>query len=208
MTESPFLAIIIFAAALYLARLWYADYTSAKSGNPNPKALPGAARAPAKLIWAGIIGALVLVAAETIGEISLGISGEQSDIKAIALLSLIAAGIIEEVIFRGYLVVQNRGRAWLITSIIGFSFLFAMLHYQYYTEIENTGDNMSMVINIGTKEAWTLLLLFLNAIWFYSLRFARWNPQRSLLPCFAAHIASNIAVFVVKLAQGHVTGLW
>jgi hypothetical protein len=53
-----------------------------------------------------------------------------------------------------------------------------------------------------------LLLLFLNSIWFYTLRFCKWNPRHSLLPCFAAHIASNVMVFVVKLAQGHVTSLY
>ena len=205
MTESPILTIIVFAAALYLLRLWYADYRSSGSGEPNPGALPGATPASPGIVWIGVAGALGLVAIETLGEIFLGISEEQSDIKAIALFSLIAAGIIEEVIFRGYLVVQKHGRGWLIVSVIGFSLLFTLLHYQYYTDFDGSGDG---IIHIGTKEGWTLLLLFLNAIWFYSLRLCKWNPQKSLLPCFAAHISSNLAVFVVKLVQGHVTGLW
>ncbi len=208
MSASPLVIIVVFAVSMYIARLWLVDYRLALSGKPNPKALPGATGAPARLLWIGIAGALLLVAIETIGEISLGISAEQSDIAGIALLSLIAAGIIEEIIFRGYLVVQNRGKAWLIVSIIGFSLLFSLLHYQYYVDIDRTSEATTINVEIGLKEGWTLLLLFLNAIWFYCLRFLTWNPQKSLLPCFAAHIASNLAVFAVKLMQGHVTGLW
>ena len=208
MTDSPLLIIVLFAAAVYLAKIWYDDYRAADSGKPNPKALPGATNASLKLVWIGIAGAIALVAIETVGEISLGVSDEQSDIKAIALLSLIGAGILEEVIFRGYLVIQSKGRAWLVASIVGFSLIFALLHYQYYMDLSKEGDDWILQIEIGAKEGWTLLILFVNALWFYSLRFLKWNPTRSLLPCFVAHIASNICVFVVKLAQGHVVGLW
>jgi len=34
------------------------------------------------------------------------------------------------------------------------------------------------------------------------------NPTRSLLPCIAAHAAKNAGVFVIKAAQGHVSGWW
>ena len=208
MTDSPILTLVLFAGAVYLAKLWYDDYRKADSGDPNPRPLPGATGASLKLIWIGIIGAILLVAVETAGEISLGVSAEQSDIRAIALLTMIGAGIIEEIIFRGYFVIQTRGRAWLLSSIIGFSILFALLHYQYYINLTQHEETWTLTIDIGAKEGWSLFILFINSVWFYSLRFLKWNPTRSLLPCFLAHIASNAAVFIVKLAQGHVTGLW
>lgn len=208
MTESPLLILVLFAGAAYLAKLWYDDYRATNSGNPNPRALPGATSASLKLIWIGVFGAIILVGIETVGEISLGVSEDQTDIPAILLLSMIGAGILEEIIFRGYLAIQSKGRNLLILSVIGFSLLFALLHYQYYIDYSNEGDYATLTIKLGLKESWSLMILFVNSLWFYSLRFLKWNPNRSLMPCFSAHIASNIAVFVVKLAQGHVVGLW
>lgn len=208
MTDSLILTLVLFCGAVYLAKLWYDDYRAADCGNPNPRALPGATAASLKLVWIGAIGAVLLVAIETLGENSLDVSSQQSDIRAIALLTMLGAGILEEVIFRGYLVVQTRGRTWLIASIIGFSLLFSLLHYQYYIDLIQQDDGWVLQVEIGAKEGWSLLILFANSLWFYSLRFLRWNPTRSLLPCFVAHISSNLAVFLVKLVQGHVTGLW
>ena len=81
-------------------------------------------------------------------------------------------------------------------------------HYQYYTDIPEDGTWRDLTFMIDAKSLWTLLLLFLNSLWFYWMRFSKWNPNRSLLPCFVAHIASNLGVFFVKLVQGHVTGLY
>jgi len=50
--------------------------------------------------------------------------------------------------------------------------------------------------------------VFAGSLWFYAVRFASWNPQRSLLPCFAAHAAKNLGVIAVKAAQGFVVGWW
>ncbi len=159
-------------------------------------------------LWVGIAGAVLLVLLETAGEIHLGVSGEQTTIPAIALLSMLAAGVIEEIIFRGYLIVDKKGTNMLIVSAMGFSLIFALLHYQYYTEIPEDGSWRELSLVIDSKSLWSLFLLYLNSLWFYTLRFFRLNPQQSLLPCFAAHIASNFAVFLVKLAQGHVVGWW
>lgn len=206
--ESPLLILLLFAGAVYVARIWYADLRAETAGRPNKNALQGATPVGMTAVLIGIIGAIILVAVETSGELALGVAAEQSDISALFLLSMIGAGIIEEVIFRGYFVVQKRGTAWLVASILGFSLLFALLHYQYYIDFSTEGDQSTLTINIGAKEGWTLAMLFLNSLWFYSLRFFKWNPNRSLLPCFAAHIASNLSVFLVKLAQGHVTTWW
>ena len=208
MSDSPLLILVAFAAALYLLKLWIDDVRAARAGSPNPKALPGASLAPSLALWIGALGAAFLVVLETAGELALGVSAEQSDITVIFLFAMIGAGILEEVVFRGFLVVQNRGRALLILSIIGFSLLFALLHFQYYTEIPEDGTWRDVELVITTKSGWSLLLLFLNSIWFYAVRFGPWNPSRSLLPCFVAHVTSNVGVFVVKLFQGHVTGLY
>ena len=40
----------------------------------------------------------------------------------------ISAGVIEEVVFRGYLVVQNRGRNALVLSYLGFSLVLLLVH--------------------------------------------------------------------------------
>jgi Type II CAAX prenyl endopeptidase Rce1-like len=75
------------------------------------------------------IGALFILAAETGGEHVLGISAEQSRVTVLfALYSICAAPVVEEVIFRGYLVIENRGRLLLWAGVVGVSLLFAALH--------------------------------------------------------------------------------
>jgi membrane protease YdiL (CAAX protease family) len=208
MSESPLLTLVLFAGAVYLFKLWLDDFRAWKAGTPNEKAFPGATSASMAAIWIGVTGALLLVLVETGGEIALGVSDQQSDITAFFLLAMIGAGVLEEILFRGYLVVTNKGRQILILSIVGFSLLFALAHYQYYTEIPEDGGWADFAFVVDPKSAWSLLLLFLNSLWFYTVRFFKWNPAHSLLPCFAAHIASNLGVFVVKAVQGHVTGLF
>ncbi|MGC9450556.1 MAG: CPBP family glutamic-type intramembrane protease [Oceanipulchritudo sp.] len=208
MSDSPILILIVFAGALYLLKLWREDLLAEQTGHPNPRALPGAAPVPAIALWIGGIGAVLLVLLETAGELALGVSAEQTDITFLFLFAMVGAGVLEEVLFRGYLVVSNKGRKLLISSIIGFSLLFALLHFQYYTEIPEEGAWWEFQFAIDTKAGWSLLLLFLNSLWFYTVRFFKWNPRHSLLPCFVAHVASNLGVFLVKLLQGHVTGLY
>ncbi|NBD38379.1 MAG: CPBP family intramembrane metalloprotease [Verrucomicrobia bacterium] len=208
MTQSPLFILLLFGGALYLAKIWYEDFRANAGAEPHPRALPGAFPAPrlALLIAAG--GALFLVLVETGGEIALGVSAEQSDITVLFLLAMVGAGIIEEVLFRGYLVVEGKGRAWLIGSILLFSLLFSLAHYQYYVEVPEEGSWTEFTFKTDAKSAWSLLLLFLNSLWFYAVRFLPFNPRHSLLPCFVAHISSNLGVFIVKAAQGHVTSLF
>jgi membrane protease YdiL (CAAX protease family) len=208
MSESPLIMILLFAAAVYIAKLWRDDYLAGIKGSPNPKALPGATTVPSAAIWIGVVVAVLLVLVETAGELALGVSAEQTDITVLFLLPMIGAGIIEELVFRGYLVIKSKGRNMLILSIVGFSLIFTLLHYQYYAEIETLEEGRQLTLKLDEKALWSLSMLFINSLWFYSLRFFKWNPNQSLLPCFLAHISSNVAVFLVKLAQGHVTGLW
>lgn len=207
MNDSPLIVLLLAAGAGYIFKLWWEDATAARKGKPNPRALPGAAFTNSGAILIAAIGALVLVGVETGGELALGVSAEQSTIVSYFLLAMIAAGILEELVFRGYLVITQKGTAVLIASAVGFSLLFSLAHVQYYTESAEGSAWYEFEFLITAKSAWTLLLLFLNSLWFYYVRFMPVNPTRSLLPCFAAHIASNIGVFLVKLVQGHVTWL-
>ncbi|MEX0332099.1 MAG: CPBP family glutamic-type intramembrane protease [Puniceicoccaceae bacterium] len=208
MSDSPLLILLVFAGALYLAKLWRDDLLSLKAGEPNPKALPGATPATGIALGIAAIGAIILVLLETGGELALGVSSEQTDISVIFLFAMIGAGILEEVIFRGYLVITKKGTAFLVGSIIAFSLIFALLHFQYYATLDETEEGRALTLTLDSKSGWSLLLLFLNSLWFYTVRFFKWNPQQSLLPCFVAHITSNVAVFVIKLLQGHVTSLY
>ena len=193
MTDAPILSIALFAGALYLLKLWREDFLRWKRGQPNEKGFPGATSASRTALLIAAAGALILVGVETVGEGILGVSGEQSTLTVLFILPMIGAGILEEILFRGYLVVPHRGRARLILSCVFFSALFAALHFQYYLEIPEEGGLSALTLKIDAKAAWTVLLLFLNSIWFYAVRFATWNPHRSLLPCFVAHIPSKVS---------------
>lgn len=167
--------------------------------------LPGVSPAPLGWVAIGILGALLLVGVETAGEYALGVVEEQSKITAVMLLPFICAGFIEEFIFRGFVFKDGRGAKVLWWSIVLASVSFALMHFQYYLEFPDEGW-MPESVKVDAKSGWSLLLLFLNSLWFYYLRFSGRNFERSLIPCFAAHIASNVGVFFVKLAQGYVTG--
>ncbi len=187
----------------YLFRLWLSDLRSARFKKPSAGALPGAFHCSYTLILVGVAGALFLVAGETVGENMLGISNEQSSMTVLFALVSIGAGFGEELVFRGYLLVQNKGRVWLWASVLGFSFLFAVIHP--YLWIWEDGR---LEIQFSAKTFFSTGIVFLNSFWFYVLRISRGNPSKSLWPCIAAHAASNAAVFFVKLAQGHVSGLY
>jgi len=186
------------AVAAVLLKFWRDDFLRRQEGHPNPSAIPGATPARTGLLVVAATGALCLVGLETAGEYALGVSESQSEITWLFLFAMMGAGVVEEVLFRGYLVVDTKGKAALVGSIVGFSLLFALLHFQYYTE-ESEDGLFGYVFQIDAQSSWTLFLLFLNSLWFYAVRFIPANRERSLLPCFVAHIASN---------SGHVTALY
>ncbi len=198
-----FTSLLIFAVALYLGIQWLGQSRGKKSRFQN---FPGAAPASGFLILAAVVGGLVILAIETAGEYYLGTSATQSDITWSFLLVMIAAGFLEELIFRGYLVIENRGKAILWSGIFVVSALFALGHVQYWLVWGTSSPTNNLALNLSSGSLWTLLILFLNSLWFYAVRFNCYNPSRSLLPCIAAHISSNIGVFVIKLLQGHVVG--
>ena len=201
--DSPLINLGFLLLVGYVFQLWLSDLKAAKAGKSSQGSLPGALPSSINLILIGVAGALLLVAGETVGESMLAISSEQSSMTVLFALVTIAAGFGEELIFRGYLIIQNRGRATLWAGIFGFSALFALIH-PYLWEWEDG----SLSLQLNTKAWFSTAVVFLNSLWFYYLRINAANPNRSLWPCIAAHAASNAAVFFVKLAQGHVSGLY
>jgi len=184
--------------AAYVGWMYWGDYRAAEAGQAGSTAMPGATGADLGVFLIGLIGALLILAVETAGELSLGIADEQSTMVWYFVFAIVAAGVVEEVIFRGFLVVENRGRAALIGSIVGFSALFALIHGHFWS----MEDGFEWTFT--TKAAFTTFILFANSIWFYLIRFGPWNPRRSIFPCMVAHAASNLGVFGVKWWQGFV----
>lgn len=214
MQSDPTMIIIMAAISIYVFKMWLDDFRAGQRGESVKGGFPGATPAPMKAVWIAIIGALVILGLETGGEIALGISGEQSDITWLFLISITTAAFVEELIFRGFLVVTNKGKAALIGSAIGFSFLFTILHpFFWELDMPEGVDGWqvwqgTLVWDFSLKPWFTSAFLFLNSLWFYLMRFWAINPQKSLIPCMAAHLASNWGVFVIKLAQGHVVALY
>ena len=209
MNDDPLLLVLMIGVSGYVIKLWRDDYRAAQNGAPNPKALPGATPARRAAIGIAIAGAMLLLIAETWGELRLGISAEQSDMTALFAIYTLLAAFVEEIIFRGFLVVEGRGKAKLWGGIVIASLLFAALHpFLWKWEGGWPWDGGSLQF-INTAKGWfSTGAILAGSLWFYAVRFASFNPTHSLLPCFAAHAAKNCGVIVVKAAQGHLVGLW
>lgn len=190
------------AAAGYLGKLWWHDCQLARAGVPNPQALPGATPAPKRALWLAVAGSLFLLAGETWGEYALGVTAEQSTLTALFALHTLGAAVLEELIFRGYLVIDQRGRGWRWLGIVGASAIFALLHPFLWSS--EPGFHFTFTL----KGAFSTGAAFIFSLWFYYTRFARWNPGQSLLPCIAGHAAKNLGVIAIKAAQGFLVGWW
>ena len=199
MSDNPVAILLYLGVAGYVLYLYLVDFRSTRAGNvADGNSMPGASAMPASALIIGVCVALLILAVETSGEIVLGISSEQSQMAWYFLFASLAAGVIEEVIFRGYLVVSKRGRAALITSCVGFSFVFALIHGHLWST-DNGFD-----FTFTTKGVFSTSILFFNSLWFYLVRFGPWNPTHSIFPCMLAHACSNLGVFIIKLFQGYV----
>lgn len=198
MDENPVLLVLMMAMGGYFAWLWRSDLRAAAAGRIDAaQGLPGATPASARACLIAAAGALVILGAETGGEIALGLSGEQSKITALFATYTLVAAIVEEIIFRGYVVADKRGRATLIASIFGASLLFAAIHPFIWK-----WDDDGFAFTFTPKGWFSFSAVFAASLWFYACRFSSWNPSRSLLPCFSAHLTKNIGVIVIKAAQG------
>lgn len=201
--ENAVVLLAMFAAAGYVAWLWWKDYSAANRGEPTRGALPGAVPARRAAIVVGGLGGVLLVGLETAGEYALGIQAQQSTITWLFALYTLAAAFVEELIFRGYVVVTNRGRTLLVASVVGASAIFAALHPFLWK-----WEDGSLQWVGGTKAWFSTCAVFLASLWFYYVRFFRLNPTRSLVPCIVAHAAKNAGVIAVKFFQGFVAGTW
>lgn len=202
------LSTLVFAGiGVYVFWLWLQDYRAQKTKNPVHKPFPGATSTTQRAVVIATLGALILLLLETAGEYALGISEEQKTISAIFLLSMIAAAFVEELVFRGFLVITGKGKSVLIASVIFFSLLFAVLHpflWDWQQHEDASWWQGTLVTDFSLKAWFSTLAIFVGSLWFYTVRFLPSNPNWSLIPCFAAHLTKNIGVFVIKWMQGFV----
>lgn len=217
MSQDPFGVVFYFIVTLWLVKMWWRDYRDAqKDASLADKGLPGATPCTLKPIIIAVAGTLVLLAAETYAEIRLGIAEAQNDISCFFLLALISAAVAEEFIFRGFLVIESRGETAKWISVFLFSTLFALIHpylWSFEWNDESTAGTLTKIIEgfnltLTVKGVFTTVFIFLGSLWFYAVRFFRWNPQASILVPIIAHLVKNVAVFAIKLAQGHVTSVF
>jgi membrane protease YdiL (CAAX protease family) len=189
----------LLACAICLSKLWLDDLRN--KSDKESGALPGATPCPPSAIWLACLGAFGLLLLEALSEKVVGLDEEQTTIAWHFISAMIAAAVLEELVFRGYLVVTDRSHLILITSAIVCSLLFALAHPYLWTFKINEGPTL----NLHSGKAWfTTGFLFLKSLWFYHARFASWNPKHSLLPCVAAHLAANLATYAIKAAQGFI----
>jgi membrane protease YdiL (CAAX protease family) len=211
MSDSPAGILLSVLAAAFVGRLWWRDFRDTRAGTPPPAPLPGAFPCARGFVLAAVLGAVVLTGLETGAEFAVGVSREQSDISALFLGAMLAAAVLEEVLFRGYIVIQGRGRVALVAGIAGASLLFALAHdyiwqYQPPENAPAWAFWRGVSFQFTSKGLVSFAFAFAGSLYFYALRFHPRNVHRSLLPCFAAHAAKNLAVFAIKAAQGHVGG--
>lgn len=198
MNEDPLIIALYCAIALYIGHIYRTDIEGFCKGAPNAKALPGAAPIPSLLIVASALAGLVLLGNAVIGEYALGLVDVQSEMVWFFVFASLSAGVIEELVFRGYLVLENKGRNALVLSCIAFSLIFALIHGHLWS----TEDGFTWVFSI--QAIYNTWILFFNSLFFYGLRFGPWNPQRSILPSIIAHMVLNLGVFFVKWMQGYI----
>ncbi len=201
--------ILVTGVSAYLLYLWVGDFRAEIAGRPNPRGFPGATPCPAPIIGLAVAGSLLLLGLETMGENALGLSEKQSNIAVLFLVPMVCAAFYEELIFRGFLVFQGKGRGKLIGGVVVCSAGFALLHsFLWQWKPDDPAAVGGVVFDTSLKAWWSSGMVFLASIWWYAMRLCPLNPRRSLLPCFAGHLAKNLGVFAIKLAQGHVLGWW
>ena len=201
-------SILMFCAAAWLFKMWLADLSNfRKSGELVKGAFECATPASGNLVIIGVIGALLLLSLHTSSEYAAGVAGEQTKVSAWALFSWCSAAFIEELIFRGYLVVKNRSVLALASSIFLFSFLFAGMHPFLWDYTVPEGGSLfagKWSFDFSLQALLATLAVFECSLFFYILRFLPSNKYRSIIPCIAAHLTYNLGVFVIKLFSGFV----
>ena len=206
--DTPTFAILSFAIAAYLFYLWYGDLSHfKKTGTPAKGAFEGATTVSARSAVFAAACALALLAIFIAAESYLGIDKQQSKVSAWALLSWISAAVIEELIFRGYLVVRGKGAFVLWASVLFFSMRFALAHPFVWNYSVPEGDSLLngvWIFDFSIQPIFSTFAIFACSLLFYVLRFMPSNVNRSLIPCMSAHCAYNLGVFAAKYLQGFI----
>ena len=205
--DDQIFSVFMFAVSAYLFYMWWDDlrYFKKSGGKVRRGAFAGAAPVPAKYCLWGAVAAVGLLALHVWTEYSLGVVSEQTSFSHWAIFSWIAAAFVEELIFRGYLVVQNKGVLALGASMLFFSLLFALAHpFVWNYEIPEGASLLDgvWVWDFSAQPVMSTVSIFECSVLFYLLRFIPQNSNRSLLPCIIAHATYNVGVYLVKLAQG------
>lgn len=218
MNEQPALLVLMIIIGVYVLWLWSQDYRAAQTGQPNQHALPGATPAPLKACLIAVAGALLILVLETWGELQLELDEQQSKITVLFGLYTLIAAFIEELIFRGFIVIENKGKTLLWIAIVAASIVFAALHpfLWKWDMAEASGWDVLAFWRWPewfewqfTPKGWfSTVTVFISSLWFYTLRFGVFNPTRSLLPSIAAHTTKNLGVLIIKSLQGFVVGWW
>ena len=217
------------ALAAYFFRLWLEDYRHNAQQIDHDLAagktifaesiqtgLPGSTPAHWPVIIIAIVGSLVILGIEVAGEYRLDVVEDQTTMSVLLGIYTLAAAFVEELIFRGFLFFDRHGKWRLYASVFGISVLFALIHpYLWsYNVPENQPPwlfwkwiGLNIYRDDGTlnvQPIFSTCILFINSLWFYYVRLFHLNRFRSLIPCVAAHLVSNLGVFVVKAFQGKV----
>ncbi|MDR1789358.1 MAG: CPBP family intramembrane metalloprotease [Opitutaceae bacterium] len=201
--EHPLVIVLLIAGAGWLFNFWLRDLRLARRGAPNPRALPGAVPAGGRAVAIAVAGALLILGGETLAELGLGTSGEQSTLTALLAVYTLFAAFLEEVVFRGYIVVTGRGAAVTWGAAAAASLVFALAHPFLWK-----WDGGGFRVTVSAQPLVSTVSVFATSLWLYAMRFWKGNPGRSLVPCVAAHLARNAAVIAIKGVQGHLGGWW
>lgn len=202
-------SLLTLAIAAYLFYMWLGDFRHfRKIGTVRRGAFVGATTVSLPYCFAAAAAAAAMLAIHIFQEYACGVESKQTAVSFWAIFSWCSAAFVEELIFRGYLVVQNRGRIWLWGSIVLFSVIFAAGHpFVWNYEVPEGASVLSGVwsVNFTLQPILSTLAIFECSLLFYVLRFLPANKNRSLIPCIAAHLTYNVGVFATKAFQGFVS---
>jgi membrane protease YdiL (CAAX protease family) len=197
----PLSIVLCAVAALVVGGIWVKDYLAWRSGKPFERALAGATGAPARLILLSAAVSAAIMAVETACEHALGISKLAQPLPVILLVPTVCFALLEEILFRGYLVIQGKSRVALVTSIVIFSLIFAALHGHF---LGWTADGKGFQLRLTPATIlWSVSNLSFS-LWWYAVRFLPSNKERSMLPVFAGRGAALLTLFLIDLATGRI----
>jgi uncharacterized membrane protein (UPF0136 family) len=182
--DHPLILVALIGLAAWCFWYWLRDLRAPPA---DGRRFPGATQANAKVLLAAVLGSLYFLAVDLVGRHQLDLLDEAPPITALMAVFMLAWAFLEELALRGYLVIESRGPLVLLLCILGYSLATTLL----------VQDSL-----FGKGVA------FMTAMWYFALRFCRWNSARSLLPCIVAHLTTNLGLILVRVFQKKISGLW